>query len=452
MATYQGNGTGLEARGGFYRLVAWVQQHKKYIAVTAIAFLLAGVAGLNLYRLAHPPGVEVEVAEVKRGSIKATINASGRVVAADREVLVAVVGGQVEEVMVKRGEKTIPGEVLLKINDEVLALKVREAEAALAAAEASAARSAGAAGESELIQAEAAFQQAEASLASAREREKDFKELYEAGVASASEYEAACLERELKQRQYEAAARQLAAAREALVSTRQGARAQVEQARASLELARYQLEHAVVRTKRGGQVLQLNVRPGDVVSAGQVLAVVGNRERLEIEAEINEADAGFIQVGQLVEVSSSTLQKWSCQGYVREVAPQAVSKIKGQSEQMVIPVVIELDSSSLESSTSGVPGGLFPGASVDLGIVVGQAEAALLVPFDALVEREGQKLVLVVENNVARERQVETGLEDADAGRVQILNGLEEGDVVIVNPPEELKEGTPVKFKLTSVS
>lgn len=86
---------------------------------------------------------------------------------------------------------------------------------------------------------------------------------------------------------------------------------------------------------------------------------------------------------------------------------------------------------------------LRPGYNVDLNITTARRKAALVVPYEAIVEDGNESAVFVVKDGVARKRQVRTGI--SDEMRVEILDGVSSGDRVILNPPEKLEDGSLVR-------
>jgi HlyD family secretion protein len=88
--------------------------------------------------------------------------------------------------------------------------------------------------------------------------------------------------------------------------------------------------------------------------------------------------------------------------------------------------------------------GLLPGFTVNVKIIVVPEKERLSVPYEAVVDRDGQKFVYIVEQKQARQIPVEVGLE-GDLS-LEITKGLEEGATVILNPPDNLEDGQAVKF------
>lgn len=408
----------------------WRSPRRKTLLLGGVILLILLLVGVNLYKIKNPPAIIVETAKVEQRRIQASVLATGLVRVQQPEVITAVTGGKVKEVLVKVGQEVAPGEVLLQLDDEQLALQVRQAEASLALAKANEQR---ARGSTEVAQAEENLRQLEAGLEHAKKKLASSETLYQAGAISREELDAARLEVEIKQSQVDLAKKQLPAVKAGSTASLEGYIAQTAQAQAALDLVLYQWEHATVRSSSGGRVLELDLLPGDTVTPNQQLAVVGVLDKLEIEAEVSEIDARRIKVGQAVEISSGATEKAAYQGRVTAVAPQAVKVVKSQGEQTIVPLVIEVDS----------PSELLPGTNADLNITTGLEESALAVPFESLLDTDDGYQVFVIEDGIARLRQVTIGI--SDESYVQIVSGVQEGETVILNPPEEVEDGAVVK-------
>ena len=80
--------------------------------------------------------------------------------------------------------------------------------------------------------------------------------------------------------------------------------------------------------------------------------------------------------------------------------------------------------------------------SSQVTLFAGEEAQALLVPASAVVDRDGQKAVFVYQDGTVHLRQVRTGL--ADASKVEILEGLSEGDQAVVSGLGGLTDGQAV--------
>ncbi|MGI6648029.1 MAG: efflux RND transporter periplasmic adaptor subunit [Bacillota bacterium] len=406
---------------------------RQILIVAGILLAIGLLVGLNMYRLSQRDEVPVKVDKVEEGRIEARVFTSGKVIVRDQEEVYATTSGIVQTVLVKLGDLVEAGQPLVQMKDEEFALAVRQAEANLTAAQANLARAKEATGPAEIVQAENALTQAEANLENARQRLERNQILYEQGIVSIQELEALQLEVEIKQAQYEAASKQLDTARNGVQSSLRALEAQVAQSETALALSRNQLNQATIVTGQSGQVLQLDVEKGQFVSPGKLVAVVGDIKQLEVQAELSEADAAQVKVGQTVEITADALSKAKFFGEVKEISPRAIARSSGQGEQTLVPIVVAVIGDTA----------LRPGYNVDLDIITGTAENALLVPYDALIEQEDHTEVLVVQEGVIQHRTVTTGLSDEQ--RVQVLTGLQPGETVVLNPDDDLADGTAVK-------
>ncbi|NPV91507.1 MAG: efflux RND transporter periplasmic adaptor subunit [Firmicutes bacterium] len=412
---------------------------RKALIIGVVALLLVGMVWMNLYRIKNPPGVAVTTGIAEKKKMQTTVIADGRVRVKNPEVIYAVTGGKINKVLVQVGQEVGPGEVLAQIDDEQLLMTVAQQESALTLAEANEQKTRTSTRVNEVAQAEANLAQFEASRDNAKQKLDSLETLYQAGAASKQDLDAARLDYELKQSQYELAVEQLPAARAGSEASLRASAAQTEQARAALDQARYKLEHATIRTVNGGRVLRLEIKPGDMVLQDQALVTLGSLSELEIEAEVSEVDAGRLRVGQAVEITSAASEKAKQKGTLTAIAPQAVIRVKNGGEQTVVPVTVTVEGENR----------LIPGTNADVEITTGLEESALVIPYEALVEKDEGPQVFVVKDRIARLCKVTVGL--SDESQVQILDGIAEGDQVVLNPSEEVKDGVAVKVEPTKL-
>jgi HlyD family secretion protein len=181
--------------------------------------------------------------------------------------------------------------------------------------------------------------------------------------------------------------------------------------------------------------MAVDISPGDVTMAGQHLVTIGDPHRLEVRVGIGEYDAARVKKGQEVLLEASAFPDRQFKGQVVEVSHKAFVNKGTQSQQVEIPIRIAVDSEQE---------GLLPGFTVNVKIIVVPEKERLSVPYEAVVDRDGQKFVYIVEQKQARQIPVEVGLE-GDLS-LEITKGLEEGATVILNPPDNLEDGQAVKF------
>lgn len=211
------------------------------------------------------------------------------------------------------------------------------------------------------------------------------------------------------------------------------AEAAVRSAEADYQRTQEELEDSVIASPIDGKVIVAEVKAGEGVTPGLQLFTLGRTEQVLVKAKVDEVDIGKVALDQPVEVNSSAYLGKSFTGKISKIAPRAVKD--GNINVFEVEVLVE-----------NPDGALRPGMSVDVTITAEQKKDALLVPAEAVIERNGSKLVFALENGVARQRQVKTGATNRTT--VEILDGLKDGDQVVVGPAEvlkSLKEGDRVK-------
>jgi RND family efflux transporter MFP subunit len=195
-------------------------------------------------------------------------------------------------------------------------------------------------------------------------------------------------------------------------------------------LARAEAEVEAVRSYTqitapfSGKVTERRVDLGNLAAPGTPLGVIERAGGLRAKVSIPEAHAGTIQVGDEAEV-------W-IEG-ADEPVPGRVSEVQGvdvMSRAFMTEVSLPEDLPEMR--------GARPGMFVRVGFKVGDAEA-ILIPASSVLERGQLEMVYVVENERARTRLVTLG--HRQGSQIEVLSGLSDGDVVVVNPGSDLREG-----------
>jgi RND family efflux transporter MFP subunit len=251
-----------------------------------------------------------------------------------------------------------------------------------------------------VTQAEAALAQAEASLTVARANARRGERLKREQLIAASEADQ-------------------------LISGELVAQAQRQTAQAQLDNARLQLGFATLRAPDAGVISQRLVQPGQVVSAGSELLGLIRGGRLEWRAELPERDLIL-------------------------VTPGVPAQLRGPDGALVAGTVRAVSPALNVESRTGVvyvdlpePGALRAGMYAQGDLQLGSAPART-VPDSAVVERDGYRYVFVLgEGDVVARRRVELGAREA--GVVEVLEGLQADDSVVVQGAGFLADGDRVR-------
>lgn len=264
-------------------------------------FLLPVVAvGLLVFAVVHvttaqkPEEKSRPVAPPPRNPFPDTVAGAGIVEAETENIAVGTpVGGVVVEVYAKVGQKVQRGTELFRLDDRVLQAELKFREAATAAAQADVTRLEHQPRPEMLAMMKCQLDEAQANLLDQRDQYNRVRELVEKKVSTDSELIT-------RQQAYRAAHAKHTRAETEYQMTKAGAweyellvaRAAVEQARAQQQQVETELNRLVVRALVSGEVLQVDVRPGEYVAtpSTKALVVIGNVDQLHVRVDIDEYD------------------------------------------------------------------------------------------------------------------------------------------------------------------
>jgi RND family efflux transporter MFP subunit len=244
---------------------------------------------------------------------------------------------------------------------------------------------------------------AEANVALMRQRMEAARTLSEAGAMSRLDYEAATSA-------HEAALAQLAAAR-------------AQSASASEDASR-----AVITSPITGAVSDRPVEEGEAVSVGNPVLTVVNTDRLELSGQIPVAASAQVRVGQPVEFSLDAYPDRQFRGTVTRMDPRADPNTRQ------VGVYVQLPN----------PGGSIIAGQFARGRVLGEAREATVLPLAAVRTLQDDSWVLAIVDGKVQRRTVTLGSRDDARGLVEIVSGVQPGEMVLAVPNAQITEGTEV--------
>jgi HlyD family secretion protein len=405
-------------------------------------------------------------AAAKRGTLRASVSASGKIEPAGKVNLNFGVPGTVQDVLVNEGDTVKQGDVIATLDTDSLELAVKQAEQALAtqelvytqaisptASDVAAAEAAIASASSSLKQLgtpdEIALQiarlQADSANESKRQVEFQWDQLRDKPVGGLprdilqSQLAQASMAAQIAQLQYEnvkrggtdaqkAGARAQVAQAQAQLQkllgddrTRALAEAQVTQAELNLDAARQRLTDAVLTSPIGGTISELNVKVGEQVGTGALrpAAVVADLSSCHIDLGIDESSSGALQEEQPVVLTVDALPEELLTGRVDYIAPTATDT----GGVVTYKVIIGLDDTDLP-----VRGGM----SANADVITEVRDNVLIVPnWTIRIDRQtGKAYVYVQRGDKIEEIEIVTGLRNANES--EVVSGLNEGDVLVV--------------------
>lgn len=245
---------------------------------------------------------------------------------------------------------------------------------------------------------EAQLRSAEAALTFAQSTAKRSEELFRGQIITAAEYERD--------------------------------KAALASAEATLAQLRTRMGYATIRSPISGVVTERQVETGDVVSTNQRLFTIADVSTLVTRVLVSELEVGALRAGQQVTLTVDALPGERFQGRIRRVFPQADSSTR------MVPVEVAV--------TGSAGARLRPGYTARSTFQLDERTDAVLVSARAVLGTSGARTVFVVENGKAVRRAVRVGPEAN--GQVEVLEGVQVGDSVIVTGATEVREGAEVRI------
>ncbi len=206
-------------------------------------------------------------------------------------------------------------------------------------------------------------------------------------------------------------------------------REQYYQAQASLEKAQDYLDKTTIRSPLSGNVVKRLISVGDFVAPGKPIFEISTSDKFLVVLLFPETATGLFKKGLPVHLSTPATPDVVAVGNITDI----VSMIDVNNRS--VRIVVEVNN----------PGGWSPGASVLGDIVLERKENALTVPTQAVVQRPIGKVVYVIENNIAYQRQVEVGM--SKAGQIEIISGVKAGAVIAKDGAAFLSDNAPVSIQ-----
>lgn len=357
-------------------------------ALIILILIVAAAGGIGYATRARP--VAVTVTEVQPGRVEATVanTRAGSVAACRRAKLAPSLGGRIEQLNVREGDRVRAGQILLTLWNEDLAARERVAREQLTSAQAR------------------VHEVCELAGAAEREAKRTLK-LSKQGFVSQERVDQANAE---------------AASRGAACSA---ARAQVAEAQARIVAARADTSRTVLRAPFDGIVAEVNGEVGEYLTPSplgiQTLPAVDliDDACLYVSAPIDEVDAAQIRVGMPARITLDAYRGQHFSGKVRRIAPYVLALEK---QARTVEVEVRFDS-------PGRTRNLLVGYSADIEIAADARDDVLRIPASALMQ--GNRALLLGADGMLQQREVVIGLSNWEYA--EIKSGLQRGDRVVTS-------------------
>ena len=335
--------------------------------------------------------VELSVAQVKKGAISIIVRGSGELEPVKTADIPSPLAGTVGQVHVKIGDAVKGGQLLATVRAGEIIERLEKSEQALRLAE-------------------AALKKAEAQYAAALNRLEKTRELLAKDLIARNDLTTA-----------EADAAAVSAARDL-------AQAQISQQEAEQAQLRRLLALANIFAPFAGVVTRRWVEPGGQVKSSAPVLTIGDPGLLKIVIKIPAKYLSAIHQGLAAQVESKDFPGRVLQGLAMNTYPDATTGSDGALAE------IHLMNAEFEWT---------PGLQALVTLRLDEQREALLVPKQALVEREGRTFVYAIIDGKARRRPVVTG--ESQDEMVEMTSGVVEGEWIVVAVPGTMAEGLRVR-------
>jgi len=383
------------------------EDSRRWIPWILLIVLIAVIAGIVMV-MRDSRAVEVATATARAAEVgvaATVLNASGYVEPRRKATVAAKITGRVIEVLVEEGMAVEAGQVLARLD---AADARRQTDATRANRDV----------------ARASLEEMRVNLIDAERRLRRTVELHQDGVASEQDLDSATAAVDALKAQLVVGSRNLDASE------------------AQLAVAVQNLENYTIRAPFAGIAVSKDAQPGEMVSPVSAgggftrtgISTIVDMTSLEIEVDVNESYIARVAPGQPAEAILDAYPDWQIPATVRTIIPTA------DRQKATVKVRLAFDA-------------LDPRILPDMGVKVAFRETAgeideapraqCLIPRKAIRKEGDHRVVFVVNGDIVERRAVSVGREFGAAA--EILAGVSVGNLVVIEPPEDLEDGQKVK-------
>ncbi|WP_096550039.1 efflux RND transporter periplasmic adaptor subunit [Ureibacillus thermosphaericus] len=419
--------------------------------------------------------IPVKVATVTFGALTDDNELSGTILPENEVAVLPKAVGEIKAIYVKKGDKVKQGDILAQLDDTAERNAMEQQQKSLEQAQASlkSAQNGKVRAENSYKQAQASLKSAEASLQQAKENLKnlDFqiqnarnsweqakrnldrmKALYEAGLISLQDYENAQnaersakialdqAELSKKTTENEGIRMQEVAVEQAQINVElaqtsmkdaeiavEQAQIQVDQAQLAVDAAKDRLDDKVIKATIAGEITEINGEVGEMASNANPFATIVAKDSVKLSVKITANQLSSFEVGDVLDVKVAGLEG-TFKGNVAYVS--SVSSGFG-----LFTVDINIDNKEQK---------IRPGMIASVIVEEIKQANSLLIPVEAIVQKEGKTVVFIVSEGKAEQREVEILKYSTDL--VAVVGELKENEQVVISGQNLLDDGNKVRI------
>jgi len=405
---------------------------KKTLFIILGVVVAAIVVLIFIAKNKKPKGKEVDITKVESSTIIETVSATGKIYPEIEVKISSEVSGEIIELPVKEGQVVKKGDLLVRINPDLITSMLNRSVASLS-------------------NTKAGLAQAEAQLKEAKANYDRNKTLFEKGIISKSEWD------------------RIVSVYETAVAGKESAYFNVQSATASVNEARDNLMRTTIYAPSDGTISLLQAELGERVvgtqqMTGTEIMRVANLNNMEVEVDVNENDIVKVSIGDEVDIEVDAYLKKKFKGKVTSISNSASTALT--ADQVTnFKVKIRILESSYKDLLEGKPDNYSPfrpGMTATVDIITKKKENIVIVPISSIVVKtdttkteknnvveKKMECVFVKDGERARIRVVKTGIQDDT--NIEIVEGLKKDEEIISGPyttvTKDLKSGDLIVIK-----
>ena len=324
-----------------------------------------------------------EYAVAKKEKIDITKTYTANIYSKNQVMVATRLMGYIKQMPIEEGEVVKKGQLLFEVDPADIYSMLNQAKGAV-------------------LQAKSGLLMAQMAYADALKDYERFKNLYEHGAVSKRDYEKMKLLKDIRKKQVDMA------------------KGMLKQAEAGLDRAKAQLKYAKVTSPIDGVVTRKMKKVAEMALPGYPVVILSDLKSIKAQSFVKESDIDSLKLGMKADIYVPAIKK-----HYKAVISSIIPSADVMTHSFVVKYTFENKK------------GLLPGMYAKAKIVVGKKEA-VLVPFAALTSREGIIGVFVNDNGIAKFVPVK---QIAQIGDNIAVKGLKGGEMVILYPPANLKDG-----------
>ena len=408
---------------------------KKKLIYFGLFFILAFslIFGLAKFKT---KAISVDFTVTERGSITEYIEENAVVRLETETEVYASAGGKVLAVVAEIGDKINKGDILVKLDENELVTNMKRLELQKSAAITKKDEATRGFSESQLHKLEAEERAAKVSLEEAKRMAENYEILYNAGGISKSAYESSLAALKIAEANYDIIKNTIDLALQNISQEKiELFNIEIEDIQNQIDLLNSKHKELIIRAPSEGIITEKDVEVSSIIQPGKRIFQIGNMTEMYLECDILIDDIKDIGIGSEVVIENKDLGLFDIKGTIRKVYPKAFSKVSELGiEQKRIKTEIDFD----EPASN-----LKPGYDMNIRIITSVSNNTLLIDEKAIFEYQGRNYVFLNDNGIAKMVQVETGIESDE--KAEVKKGLKEGDMIILSPGENIKDGTKIR-------